>query len=241
MTIHQRVALGATMTCPTLNTNYTCTICLHRSQRAHMVKLDKLPYASAQALSEESMPSADAWATIEQATLTSASVTPFKLMTYLWNYIKRQYFLQLCFALNTCALDLQNFQGRFTQPSTQNNWGTTHNILVHNRLARCKWPIVHPHSDSYSPAQCAWGMNSAAQQTEVWWLQLKKSGPASQSPQIPTPVGSAWQGQAQVQQMEPDFSANATTKAYRMTGGLATFKLNQNAQKRVHINYTFKM
>jgi hypothetical protein len=57
-------------------------------------------------------------------------------------------------------------------------------------------------------------------------------------------VGSAWQGQAQVQQMEPDFSANATTattKAYRMTGGLATFKLNQNAQKRVHINYTFKM
>ena len=74
-------------------------------------------------------------------------------MTYLWNYIKRSHFLQLCFALNTCALELHNFQGRFTQPSTHNNWGTKHNILVQNHLARCKWPIAHTHSDSYSPGQ----------------------------------------------------------------------------------------
>ena len=68
-------------------------------------------------------------------------------MTYLWNYIKRSHFLQLCFALNTCALELHNFQGRFTQPSTHNNWGTKHNILVQNHLARCKWPIAHsPHT-----------------------------------------------------------------------------------------------
>ena len=89
---------------------------------------------------------------------------------------------------------------------------------------------------------CAWGRNSTAQRSEVWWSQLKKSGPAMPSPRLPTPVGSAWQTQeAQVAWKLQQVGWDNTTKAYRMTLGLPGFKLSQNVHKRVHINITHSL